>query len=124
MKPENKNSGVNDEWETRTLCSDPACIGVIGSDGRCKECGKPYEGDAFDDRPFDDIDSAPEAEAVLEEEPVEQGEEFESEEEEEAVVDEEWDDRTLCSDPACIGVVGSDGRCQECGKPYKAESAE
>ncbi|BBO85295.1 hypothetical protein DSCO28_58610 [Desulfosarcina ovata subsp. sediminis] len=32
------------EWEQRILCSDGNCIGVIGSDGRCKECGKPYDG--------------------------------------------------------------------------------
>jgi len=31
------------EWERRTLCADESCIGVIGPDGRCKECGKPYE---------------------------------------------------------------------------------
>ncbi len=29
----------------RRLCSDGACIGVIGPDGRCKECGKPYTGE-------------------------------------------------------------------------------
>ena len=33
------------EWEKRTLCSDGNCIGVIGADGRCKECGKVYDGD-------------------------------------------------------------------------------
>jgi hypothetical protein len=32
------------EWDKRILCSDGNCIGVIGPDGRCKECGKPYEG--------------------------------------------------------------------------------
>ena len=32
------------DWENRTLCSDESCIGVIGPDGRCKECGKPYDG--------------------------------------------------------------------------------
>lgn len=31
-----------DSFENRVLCSDGRCIGVIGSDGRCKECGKPY----------------------------------------------------------------------------------
>ena len=31
------------EWENRTLCVDESCIGVIGPDGRCKECGKPFE---------------------------------------------------------------------------------
>ena len=30
------------EWENRRLCSDGNCIGVIGPDGRCKVCGKPY----------------------------------------------------------------------------------
>jgi len=28
------------DWENRTLCSDGSCIGIIGPDGRCKECGK------------------------------------------------------------------------------------
>jgi hypothetical protein len=35
-----------DGWENRVLCSDGNCIGVIGPDGRCKECGKPYDPDA------------------------------------------------------------------------------
>jgi len=33
------------EWEQRTLCIDESCIGVIGPDGCCKECGLPYEKD-------------------------------------------------------------------------------
>ena len=33
----------DDEWENRILCVDESCIGVIGPDGRCKECGKPYK---------------------------------------------------------------------------------
>ncbi|MGB5217396.1 MAG: hypothetical protein WBN66_03760 [Smithella sp.] len=31
----------NEDWKKRILCSDESCIGVIGSDGKCKECGKP-----------------------------------------------------------------------------------
>ena len=31
--------------DSRKLCSDGTCIGVIGPDGRCKECGKPYTGE-------------------------------------------------------------------------------
>ena len=42
-KPE-ENDADSDEWENRKLCSDESCIGVIGPDGRCKECGKPYAG--------------------------------------------------------------------------------
>jgi hypothetical protein len=33
------------DFASRKLCSDGTCIGVIGPDGRCKECGKPYTGD-------------------------------------------------------------------------------
>lgn len=32
------------EWADRRLCSDGNCIGVIGPDGRCNECGKPFTG--------------------------------------------------------------------------------
>ncbi len=34
----------DDDWENRRLCSDGNCIGIIGPDGRCKQCGKPLEG--------------------------------------------------------------------------------
>jgi hypothetical protein len=124
MEQENNNSEKKDDWEKRTLCGDPACIGVIGSDGCCKECGKPYEGGDFDDRPFEDLASESEAEVEDEEEFVEADEEEDASEEEEFVADEEWEKRTLCSDPACIGVIGSDGRCKECGKPYAGGLAE
>jgi hypothetical protein len=33
------------DFSKRLLCSDGSCIGVIGPDGRCKECGKPYSGE-------------------------------------------------------------------------------
>jgi hypothetical protein len=33
------------DFDSRKLCSDGTCIGVIGPDGRCKECGKPYAGE-------------------------------------------------------------------------------
>ena len=35
---------ADEDWEKRILCSDEACIGIIGPDGKCKECGKVYEG--------------------------------------------------------------------------------
>jgi hypothetical protein len=36
------------DFASRKLCSDGSCIGVIGPDGRCKECGKPYTGEPED----------------------------------------------------------------------------
>lgn len=32
------------DFDQRVLCTDENCIGVIGSDGCCKECGKPHPG--------------------------------------------------------------------------------
>jgi len=43
MEKEKNRSHVDIEWENCVLCSDENCIGVIGPDGRCKECGKIYE---------------------------------------------------------------------------------
>jgi hypothetical protein len=34
--------------------------------------------------------------------------------------DTEWKDRILCPDDSCIGVIGPDGRCKECGKKLDA----
>jgi hypothetical protein len=34
--------------------------------------------------------------------------------------DEDWGKRMLCVDESCIGTIGPDGRCRECGKPYGA----
>ncbi len=34
------------DWERRILCSDESCIGVIGPDGRCKECGEMLENES------------------------------------------------------------------------------
>ena len=33
------------DWDSRILCSDGSCIGIIGPDGLCKECGRKYEGE-------------------------------------------------------------------------------
>ncbi len=30
----------------RTACSDGSCIGIIGPDGKCTDCSKPYSGPA------------------------------------------------------------------------------
>jgi hypothetical protein len=45
------------------------------------------------------------------------------------VSDLDLDDRTLCPDGACIGVIGADGRCKVCGRsedgaaPVEVEAA-
>jgi hypothetical protein len=34
------SANTEDDFEDRVLCSDGNCIGVIGSNGQCKVCGK------------------------------------------------------------------------------------
>jgi hypothetical protein len=32
--------------------------------------------------------------------------------------------RVACSDGLCVGIIGADGKCIECGKPYQPEGGE
>jgi hypothetical protein len=118
MKNEKNKTQADLEWEQRTLCSDESCIGVIGPDGRCKECGLPYAGSVGITKEksvtsdFEEDDK----ENEINEEPEETGEH-----DTEPSTDLEWEQRTLCSDESCIGVIGPDGRCKECDKPYGSE---
>jgi len=112
---ESENDEKGGAWEERILCSDESCIGVIGPDGHCKECGRPYGGPLpVPSQPppaaqaSDDYDAPPDAQAgddAIEVSDSEMG-------------DDEWQTRKLCRDESCIGVIGPDGRCKECGRPY------
>ncbi len=101
------------EWENRRLCVDEACIGVIGPDGRCKECGKPEDPEAHPE-PDAASTEAQEASAL-----AFQTQSEPENEETDTSPDRYWENRRLCVDEACIGVIGPDGRCKECGKPEK-----
>ncbi len=106
------------EWENRRLCSDDNCIGVIGPDGRCKECGKPYEVELPEE--IANLKTDFEEEPVVKED-SDASKQAGDNEEKKPQADIEWENRILCSDGSCIGVIGSDGRCKECGKPFKSE---
>lgn len=104
---EEKMSHSDDDWDSRVLCPDESCIGVIGPDGRCKECGKLQEGSQTEESSetqtsteLDDTVDADESSRT-------------------DTPGSDWENRTLCSDESCIGVIGPNGRCKECGKPYK-----
>jgi hypothetical protein len=94
----------NEDWESRVLCSDESCIGTIGPDGKCRECGKPGEGEV----PSGHSASSDQAIAPEEQIPVSSKMNIDP--------NDDWDQRVLCSDESCIGVIGSDGKCKECGK--------
>lgn len=113
---------VDLEWENRTLCSDGNCIGVIGKNGRCNECGKPYDGvlpwlnetsEGGENVNQQDV-SGEHAEPGDSESPASGNTDHSKSD-----ADLEWEKRTLCSDGNCIGVIGPDGLCKECGKPLE-----
>ena len=104
---------MDQDWENRILCSDESCIGVIGPDGRCKECGRPYEGEL----PGTFSATPPAAEDEEQRQQDSDIDDHPAPDDETAASDDEWAQRRLCSDENCIGVIGPDGRCKECGKP-------
>ncbi len=112
-----KKSKIDHEWNQRRLCSDESCIGTIGPDGRCRECGIKYEGVLPDfenaapvsENHDSEMDDEPDrASSNLTDETIDAGD-----------TDDEWENRVLCSDESCIGVIGPDNCCKECGKPYE-----
>lgn len=127
MNNEFEKDDFDDAWENRILCSDGNCIGVIGPDGRCKECGKPHDGSTTNDvndeaseSPLDVVDPA-EDEKTDEGQDAEPTDDPESDDDtgDDTGDDDDWENRTLCSDGNCIGIIGPDGKCKECGKPYE-----
>ena len=124
MSADKTKNQVDLEWENRTLCSDEACIGTIGPDGRCRECGKPFDGPLPHSADQVEADT-PEQGDAEQEDTLDSDGQPESEDElqdRDNDIEEDWDRRTLCSDEACIGTIGPDGRCRECGRPYEGES--
>jgi len=103
----------------RRLCPDGGCIGVIGSDGRCRVCGRSASG-AKDEPPpegfvppaFDDDEADGDADAnddvradsaAAQPPPAKSAGAFNP-------------NRRLCPDGDCLGVIGADGVCNVCGK--------
>jgi hypothetical protein len=97
----------NEDSDNRILCSDESCIGTIGPDGKCRECGKPCAGELPSGQGASSGHTvAPEAQKSISSK---------------MNIDsnDDWENRMLCSDESCIGTIGPDGKCKECGKPLK-----
>ncbi|MCB9556219.1 MAG: hypothetical protein H6707_08970 [Deltaproteobacteria bacterium] len=101
----------------RQLCPDGVCIGVIGGDGKCKVCGTEALGT------LSQPSSAPAALADNTDQLTDHagadraGSGWEPAFAANAADRETFDPTTrqLCSDGACIGVIGVDGKCKVCG---------
>ena len=111
-----QNDSPNFDPSQRRLCPDGACTGVIGDNGKCKECGTsdpgwtgatPGAGSAASSCPEPAVDD----EAGLDSEADSAGEE-------EAGAEGSFDPhRRLCSHGECIGVLDSKNHCKVCGRP-------
>lgn len=99
------------EWDERQLCSDGACIGVIGPDGTCNVCGRVAEswGDERNRGLAPVADAPPPDRQPLDDTPAPSPPAAPGE-------PAPWQERTLCPDGGCVGVIGDDGRCKVCGK--------
>lgn len=99
------------DLDERALCPDGACIGVLGDDGRCKVCGAVGDGSvvSLSSRRapasyHDDGDGNGD---------LARGADGDGDGDRDG--DGELDDRRLCPDGSCIGLIGDDGRCKVCG---------
>ena len=110
------------DLERRFLCADGNCIGIIGADGRCKLCNTPIapeEIEAFERATASRLDDSFERISATS---IDEGAEGDSQPDDEGWDEDDADDappaledRVLCPDGGCIGVVGPDGRCKVCG---------
>src|SRR5690242_1479866 len=107
MDAEPKDGGVDADLDldldARQLCADGACTGVVGADGRCRVCGG--AADALSASPAPGVSGSepapmPESAAASREAPGE--------------AELDLEDRRLCPDGACLGLLGPDGRCKIC----------
>ena len=98
----------------RRLCPDGACTGVIGDDGHCKVCGvldesAPERAAAAGVAGGGD-DDAEDADHGDEDDRADGGDGDDDDD------DGDGDNRRLCPDGGCTGLIGDDNRCRVCGR--------
>ena len=94
------------DLDSRRLCPDGACVGVLDDAGRCPVCGSQGEAapQALPAHQTNGVSHAvPEADMPRHEASDSDADEASD------------DDRQLCPDGNCIGIIGKDGRCKVCG---------
>jgi hypothetical protein len=107
MEDHSSSNGTFDPTQRR-LCPDGTCVGIVGPDGRCGECGRTEAQAAAGEEPIEPSSSADAAgSAALGDAPaVGPGRN-----------DVGFDPtRRLCDDGTCVGVIGDDGTCRACGR--------
>jgi hypothetical protein len=97
------------DWDDRRLCPDGTCIGVLDHNGICRTCGR-KGGHPVAARPADSDEVVPVS--VEPDAPVATAAPGDAP----AAGPADDDDRQLCPSGTCIGLIGQDGRCSECGR--------
>jgi hypothetical protein len=87
------------DFESRELCPDGACVGLLGEDGNCRLCG--YGRQETESLSDESSSSQPGPRQRVGEEMIANPSDFE--------------DRRLCPDGACTGLLDHEGRCKVCG---------
>jgi hypothetical protein len=103
----------------RRLCPDGACIGIIGSDGRCRVCGRTAGGGKDAAPPDGFVPAADEDRSEDDETEAEDRDDTRAEAgaARNAGAAAGFDpNRRLCPDGSCLGVIGADGVCNVCGQ--------
>ncbi len=118
---------ASSSFDDRELCPDGDCIGIIGAHGRCNECGASRRGKNAGDVDEDEADEMEEGEAEMDEgegwdvdddDDDNDGENWDKEDGERGAIpraSQGFDDRQLCPDGSCIGLIGNRGCCSTCG---------
>jgi len=101
----------------RELCPDGGCIGIIGTDGRCRECGALADSALTHPRLRGMRGSTTQDSARSAATPPPAHRSDDDRPPSGAETDAFGEDRQLCPDGACIGVLDASGRCSECGQP-------
>lgn len=112
-------------FDERSLCPDGSCIGVIEENGRCSICGKNVQKGRI--RAKDSSEKKGEEEesyrggSINEDVKADAGD-IDAEDPKTELHDSGESgfdpDRKVCSDGSCTGIIGKNGTCKECGKPY------
>lgn len=100
--------------DSRRLCGDPACIGVLAEHGRCRLCGR--QGEGAEPLSFASDEDAPDLASSADE----SDDDFDADGST-ALRDADSDglgERRLCEDPGCIGILNAEGRCSECARTF------
>jgi hypothetical protein len=104
------------DWDQRQLCPDGACVGLIGADGKCVACGKQGIAVLAPPVPDEPPEPAATADAANEPEVADPVSDTGADPQREARPPyDDWDNRKLCPDGACVGVL-VDGKCTVCGR--------